>query len=75
MKVYKQRSHYRGRGQRCRMIIKNKPRLIFGIIDIALGTTAVIFTFMLGESVVYRLIISLALVVVGILNMKGSKNG
>lgn len=57
------------------MIIKNKLSLIFGIIDIALGTTAMIFTFVLGESVVYRLIISLALVVVGILNMEMSKNG
>ena len=57
------------------MIIKNKLSLIFGVIDIALGTTAMIFTFVLGESVVYRLIISLALVVMGILNMKGSKNG
>lgn len=57
------------------MIIKNKLSLIFGVIDIALGTTAMIFTFVLGESVVYRLIISLALVVMGILNMEGSKNG
>ena len=57
------------------MIIKNKLSLIFGVIDIALGTTAMIFTFVLGESVVYRLIISLALVVMGILNMKESKNG
>ena len=57
------------------MIIKNKLSLLFCVIDIALGTTAMIFTFVLGESVVYRLIISLALVVMGILNMKESKNG
>lgn len=51
------------------MIIKNKLSLIFGIIDISLGATATILTFVFGESVVYRLIISLVLIAVGILNI------